>query len=107
MSRINVRDMQRVPHVHVFGDRINGRDVCDSCPFRAKRHRIISAFGNDTVTIRLEDKSFDQKFVTALTLQGLTVPELKGNLLKQNPNIKGISKMRKPELVSALLELVK
>lgn len=99
-----VKHMQRVPHVHVFGDRINGRDVCDACPYRAPRGRILSAFGNDAVTIRLEDKDFDKKFVLAATLPSLTVPELKNKLLTKNPNVKGISKMRKPELVAALLE---
>lgn len=102
--RINVRNMQRTPHVHIFGDRINGRDVCDSCPYRAQRHHIISAFGNDTVTIRLEDENFEKKLVLLATIPNLTVPELKEMILKHNPNATGLSKMRKLELMTTLVD---
>lgn len=99
--RVNVRDMQRVIHRHVFGDRINGRDVCDSCPFRAKRHRTISAFGTKRPAYDFELAEMNKVF--ANNYNALTVPVLREKVIKRKPNLTGVSKMRKPELIAALL----
>ena len=99
-----VKHMQRVPHVHTYRNYtvINGRDVCDSCPYRIPRWKIHKPLGT-----KREMYDFEKRNLLAIAYPKLTADELRFKLRDKQPNRKGISKMRKPELVSALLELVK
>lgn len=104
MSRINVRNMQRIPHHHTYRNYvvINGRDVCDTCPYRIPRWKIHKPLGT-----KREAYDFEVKFLLKETIPTMTVPKLRETLVKRNPNAKGVSKMRRAELVSAILDLVK
>lgn len=100
--RVNVKNMQRVPHVHrsaVKNVKINGRYVCDTCPYRWSRPKSVG-------TTR-EMYDFEKKMILKESLPTMTVPKLREMLLKNNPNAKGVSKMRKDELVSTLVDMVK
>lgn len=101
---MNVKYMQRVPHVHTYHNYtvINGRDVCDSCPYRIPRWKMPKPLGT-----KREMYDFEKRGLLAISLPRLTADELRFKLRQKAPTTKGISKMRKPELVSALLDLVK
>lgn len=92
-----VKNMQRVPHLHTFrnGIRVNGRDVCDSCPHRDPRPMRLGS--------KREAYSFEAKRIREAALMQMTIPTLK-EWVANRPGLKVGSKMRKPELVSAILD---
>lgn len=100
--RVNVKNMQRVPHVHRFtlNIRINGRDRCDTCPYRDPR-----PFRRSIGGIR-PMYDFEKERLLIALLPKKTNDELKAMILKRDKDAK-ISKMKKSELVSTLTQIVK
>lgn len=56
-----------------------------------------------TLGTKRESYNFEAKLLKRTAYEGMTVTKLKGLLLDRKPNTKGVSKMRKPDLVAALL----
>lgn len=117
----NVRVMQRVPHVHNQRIVHNDRYWCDVCffawprskfyangksPFsKESRFRAQTAFLNGKeYTDESEVKKALKEFLVGDKLNALKVPELVEKVRQHRPDIKGASKMRKADLVAALLE---
>lgn len=95
-----VKHMQRTPHLHRFTKNlmVNGRDLCDTCPYRVPRWKMPKSLGT-----KREVYNFEAELLNRTAFEGMTVPNLKELLLKRKPDTKGVSKMRKPDLVNALL----
>lgn len=122
--KVNVRNMQRVPHIHNQRIVRNDRYWCDVCnyawprrqfyangksPFsKQARHNWAEALKNAEFIVNGEKQPFTQKalkeFLVGDKLNALKVPELVEKVRKYRPDIKGASKMRKADLVAALLE---
>lgn len=91
--RVNVKRMQRVLHRHTFWKlNTNGRLKCMTCPYYVPR-------GQTYVPKRTTPNS-DSVNYNALNMRELTE-------LARKHKLSGISKMRKPELVSALVGMMK
>lgn len=85
--RVNVRNMQRVPHRHNFQtEKINGRLACSSCPYRVPRK------DSKTVTALPVTKTRDFNSLKATDLLALA----------RKSGLKVTSKTRKAELVELL-----
>lgn len=95
-----VKHMQRVPHVHTFrkGITVKGRDVCDNCPFHSKRRKSLGT--------KREAYDFEAKRLLIALLPKKTNEELRTMILNRDKNAK-VSKMKKADLVSTLVGMVK
>lgn len=106
--KVNVRNMQRVPHIHNQRIVHNDRYWCDVCNYAWPRSKFyangkspFSKQARHNWAKALRDAPMATEFTDP---NKFTVPKLREIVTRNKPNLKGVGKMRKAELVSALLE---
>lgn len=104
VMKVNVKNMQRVKHVHDQRMVKNRRYWCSKCNYAWPRR--IFYVHKSPGTLR-PAYDFEQELINKVIAKNyskLTVPALVELVRKRKPNLSGVSKMRKAELVSALQE---